>query len=135
MEIFLAVSEIRFLLGLSLDEGVLVMTQKTEAVFSVGIRRIKIRRIVSDEEPPEIRSMGIMTGRAVIRTHRSVTFLVLLQVRFHVHDRACFRSQFGTMASKTEGFLLLRKELWLFGSMHIVAVQAERPTRHRAVLR
>ena len=126
MEILRTVPEIRFLLGLSPGEGVLVMTQKTEAIFSVRIRRIKIRGIVSDEQPPEIRSMGIMTGRAVIRTHRSVTVLVLLQVRFHVHDHTCFRFQFGIVAFETEDFLLLPEELGLSGSVHFVAVQAER---------
>ncbi len=134
VEVFFVVSEIGFFIRYPLGERSLVMTGKTERVLAVRVGRVKFRGVVFDQQAPVIRSMGVMTGSALVLPDRAVPVLILLQKSLHVSDRACFRSTNGIVASEAEGLLLLREQFGLVGSMHFVAGQALLFARHGAVL-
>src|SRR5574340_1155458 len=88
MQVPLTITESCRDLRLLLRKCRLVVTGEAERIFSVRIGSIKFRRIVLGQDPPEVGSMGIMTGDASSAFDGSVAVLVLIEQRLHVRDLA-----------------------------------------------
>ena len=79
MEILFTIPELSRVFGFQVPERGLVVTGKTEGVFSVRIGRVEISGIIFYQNTPIIGAVGIMTGRAVFLSHRAMSVLVRLE--------------------------------------------------------
>lgn len=134
MEVPRAIPEIRLFGCAHVRERRLVMAAEAQSIFAFGKSSVEVRWVILYQDPPVIRSMGVVAGNAVPAFRRAMPVLVRREERFHVNDRTLPGRQLLVVAPEAKVYLHRGKKPPLIGEMGVVAVHAGLRIVHRAML-
>lgn len=124
VEVLIAVSEVGQSSGIAVKGQGFLMAAEAEGIFIRGKGSIKLPGIFAFQQTEIIRSMRVMTSRAILLANRTMPIPISFKPLFHVYDLSVWGLQLLVVARQTEVGRGVLELLWKISVMRIMAVQA-----------